>query len=110
MSAIIYTSNSTGNTQGGGAITIADTSNLAMKKASAHQISAEQTGGTAGTLAISVKPTGKTSFEALTVNGVQQIINLASPSALIFDGAIEAVKLTPTAFDGTSYSVQISGW
>lgn len=76
------------------------------QEARTHQIATE---GTSGTLAIKIKPVGKTAFEDLLDSaGAAVSINLAAPKALVFDAAIAALQVTPSGVSGT-YAVALSG-
>ena len=103
---IEYSRTASGLTQAGGAVVI-DVNGDAM----AHQMSTTKTGGTAGTLTVEVMPTGSGRFEVLTVNGVAVTLNLADDKTFgPFDGSFDSVRVTPTGFDGTSYTVTLAGW
>ena len=91
-----------GNTQALGAVTIA-VPPLAYK----HQITLGGFIGVvaAGTAAITVKPRGSSDFEAVQ----QGAIDFTAPLSLTFSGFVEAIKITPTLFDGTSYVITATG-
>jgi len=83
----------------------------ADKNARYHQITTRKNGGTAGTLAIEVRPRGATTFENLTVNGSQVTMALNDDVTYgPFAGCIEEFRFTQTSFNGTDYDVMCAGW
>jgi hypothetical protein len=81
------------------------------KNARWHQISTRKNGGSAGTLAIKVKPRGATSFENLTVNGsaVSMLLN-DDVTFGPFAGCFDAFEFTAASFNGTDFDIFIAGW
>lgn len=103
---LAYDKRSAANTQADGAFTVEVDGN-----ALSHQISTTKNGGTAGTLAVEVKPRGCNRFEQLTVSGINVSLDLSADKTFgPFDGSIDAFRLTPTAFDGTDFDVQLVGF
>ena len=81
------------------------------KNARYHQISTRKNGGSAGTLAISVRPRGCSSFETLTSNGAAVTMNLNSDVTYgPFAGVFEEMKFVAASFNGTSFDITVSGW
>lgn len=79
---------------------------------SALQIAIETAGVvTAGTLGITVRARGTTSYRTLNDQfGSAISISLASPVITVIGLCnYDSIKVTPTAFDGTSYTVYVSG-
>jgi len=98
----------TGLTQAGGATTI----DISSIQNSALQIAFETTGATtAGTLGITYRPRGATTYRTLLdQNGTTVSVALTTCQAITIPAAnIDSIKVTPTAFDGTTYSVLVSG-
>jgi hypothetical protein len=103
---LVYDKAADANTQAAGAFTVAVDAN-----AVSHQISTTKNGGTAGTLAVEVKPRGSGRFETLTVNGVAVSLDLTADSTFgPFDGSIDEFRLTPSDFDGTDFDVRLVGY
>lgn len=76
-----------------------------------HQITTRKNGGSAGTLAIQVKPRGCESFENLTENGAQVTMLLNSDVTYgPFAGSIEAIRCTAASFNGTNFDITVAGW
>jgi hypothetical protein len=78
-----------------------------------HQISIGTVGATtAGSLAVVARAAveeGEANNNPYTSiydsTGTVIAINMASPQPLIFSGNIDSIRITPTSFDGTTYSV-----
>lgn len=103
---LVYDKLTEAATQAGGAFTVTVDGN-----ALCHQISTTKNGGTAGTLAVEVKPRGCDRFETLTVNGVSVTLDLTADATFgPFDGTIDEMRFTPSAFDGTDFDVRLVGY
>jgi len=76
-----------------------------------HQITTRKNGGSAGTLAIKVKPRGCESFENLTENGAQVSMLLNSDVTYgPFAGCFDAIQFTAASFNGTNFDITVAGW
>lgn len=98
----------TGLTQAGGATNI----DISAIQSSAIQIAVETTGAvTTGTLAVSVRPRGCTSYRVLYDEfGSAISITMTAPQIVTVSACnYDSIKVTPTSYDGTSYAVYVSG-
>lgn len=103
---LVYDKVAADNTQAGGAFTVTVDGN-----ALSHQISTTKNGGTAGTLAVEVKPRGTGRFETLTVNNIAVSLDLAADETFgPFDGSFDEFRFTPSAFDGTDFDLRLVGY
>lgn len=93
------------------ALTAAYTHDVEDLAATTHQISFTKNGGDAGTLGIQVMPLGTDCFETLTdANGNAVSISMAANSTFgPFDGLFAAIKVTPTGFNGTNFTLTFAG-
>jgi hypothetical protein len=81
------------------------------KNARYHQITTRKNSGSAGTLAIEVRPRGAASFEQLTENGSQVTMLLNNDVTYgPFAGALDAIRVTAASFNGTDFDVTVAGW
>lgn len=92
------------------AFTMDCSKNVRLQEARSHQISCTKNGGSAGTLAVEVKPLASDRFEPLTVNGAAVTIYMASDVTFgPFDGLFSAIRVTPTGFNGTDFKLSFAG-
>lgn len=76
-----------------------------------HQVSTRKNGGSAGTLAISVKPRGCETFEALNISGSQVSMNLNDDVTFgPFAGCFTEMQFVAASFNGTNFDIFVAGW
>ena len=82
-----------------------------QKQASVHQVGIEPSNGATGTVAVSVRASGRTTYEPVTDNGVAVVVDVAESRAVRIFGAVDAIKLTPTGISGgETFTPTFSGW
>ncbi len=100
MSGIAFQHKEAALTQVGGAFTLTVSPDTFF-----WQVAVEINGGTAGTLAIAVKPVDGNDFSDL-----QSTIDMINgPTIVFFDGNYKEVRFTPTGFNGTDYDLIVTG-
>ena len=79
----------------------------AVERALSHQISITTTGATTtGVLAIKVRPAlGALFLDVSDSSGTAITIDMVNPQPVLFSGNIDAIRVTPTSFNGTSYTL-----
>lgn len=109
--SVLYEGSISGKQQGDGSQTILlNDINANARLSTRHQIAVQPGTATAGTLAVYVKPYGRTAFEALTRNGVAVVISIAAIETITnIPGRIEAWQLQPSGLNGT-YGASVTGW
>lgn len=82
-----------------------------QKLASIHQVSIEPSNGATGTVAVTVRANGRTTFEPVTDNGVEVVVDVAYSRTVRIFGAVDAIKLTPSGISGgDTYTPTFAGW
>lgn len=109
MSGVIYERTPiSGKVQADGAqvFTLSTSEALATR----HQISPVRGTVTSGTLAVAVKPYGRTTFETLYDQyGVAVTLDMANQKTYVIEGRFIEMQFTPTSINGT-YSIAATGW